>query len=79
MIMEKNGFRSRDGTTKLYKIGRYANRKDAKRHHVANVISSSEEEAVGEFLEYVGTKDDNQKARYVLYSGDWKRTITEFY
>ena len=78
MIMEKNGSRSRDGT-RVYKIGRYANRKDAKRHHVANVLAASDEEAINEFMEYVGTKDDNQKARYVLYSGDWKRTITKFY
>ena len=77
MIMEKNGSRSRDGT-RVYKIGRYANRKDAKRHHVANVLAASDEEAINEFMEYVGTKDDNQKARYVLYSGDWKKTIITF-
>ena len=77
MMMEKNGSRSRDGT-RVYKIGRYASRKDAKRHHVANVLAASDEEAINEFMEYVGTKDDNQKSRYVLYSGDWKKTIITF-
>lgn len=77
MIMEKNGSRSRDGT-RVYKIGRYANRKDAKRHHVANVLAATDEEAIEEFMQYVGTKEDNLKSRYVLYSGDWKRTIITF-
>ncbi len=77
MIMEKNGSRSRDGT-RVYKIGRYANRKDAKRHHVANILAATDEDAITEFMEYVGAKDDNMKSRYVLYSGDWKRTIITF-
>ena len=77
MIMEKNGSRSRDGT-RVYKIGRYANRKDAKRHHVANILAASDEEAIQEFCEYCNLKEDNQKARYELCTGDWKRVIFVF-
>lgn len=78
MIMEKNGFISRDGSTKVYKIGRYAPRKDAKRHHVANIISDSEEKANEEFLLYVTQKEDCQSARYELCTGDWKKVICVF-
>lgn len=79
MIMEKNGFTSRGGTVRVYKIGRLANRKDAKRHHIANVLAESEDDAVQEFMEYVGNLPDNQTAKYQLCSGDWKRIITSFY
>ena len=79
MIMEKNGFISRNGSVKVYKVSRMANRKDAKRHHIANVLAENEEDAKNEFMEYVGGLSDNQTARYQLYTGDWKRLVTDFY
>ena len=78
MILEKNNARSRDGM-KVFKVARYANHPRAKRHHVANILSTSAEEAVSEFVKYVAERGDGEKVRYELYTGDWKECITVFY
>ena len=77
MILEKNNARSRDGL-KVFKVARYANHPRAKRHHVANILSTSTDEAVSDFMQYVTKKGDYEKARYELYTGNWKECIIVF-
>ena len=77
MILEKNNARSRDGL-KVFKVARFANHPRAKRHHVANILSTSTDEAVSEFMKYVAEKGDGEKARYELYTGNWKECIIVF-
>lgn len=75
MIMEKNGFISRGGEYRVYKVGRYANRIDARRHHIANILARDREDAISEFIEYVSLKEDKDSARYILYDGRWNEII----
>lgn len=77
MILEKNNARSRDGM-KVFKVARYANHPRAKRHHVANILSTSTDAAVSEFMQYVTERGDYEKARYELYTGNWKECIIVF-
>ena len=79
MIMERNGFTARGGPSKTYKIARLAARRDAKRHHIANIIAENDDDAIEEFIDYVALKDDNKTATYKLYSGDWSREIVTFH
>ena len=75
MVVEKNGYRSQGKKLKLYKIARYAGRRDAKRHHVASILAKDDDAAVQEFIDYINLKPDALVCRYELCTGDWKRVV----
>lgn len=77
MILEKGNKRSTE-KEKVFKIARWGNHPRARRHHVANVIAQDKDQAVKEFMEYVTNRGDFEKARYELYTGDWKECIIVF-
>lgn len=69
---------TRSSSEKIYKIGCFANRKDARRRHVGSFRAKSDEEAIRMFCEEVSRTGDSRYT-YRLYSGDWKREIYQFY